>query len=206
MGQALFHCLYSVFLESFKGADCIGYTVTLIGIHPQADIHAHCLPDQLHGADILFIVNAGLDFQNMPAFLRHQPAGLGRHGFRRADADGYVVLYHIAVTAQEFVYRLSQGLSHQIVHGQVHGTFCSAISNNQAIHHCVYGFDIHGIHSHQSLPEQLQHGNDTVHGLTGDRGKWGGFAISHQAFVHSYLDQHAFQIADRCKCYFHRFF
>ena len=99
MRQALFHGLYAVLLKTFQGTDRIGYAVALVGIGPKADVRSHCLPDQFHGKDVVFVIDTCLNLQYMVTFCFHQALGLRCHGLRTADANGDIIVHHVAVAA-----------------------------------------------------------------------------------------------------------
>ena len=70
---------------------------------------------------------------------------------------------------------------------------------HETIHHHVYLFDVHRIHTDQSLTEHLKHRETAFGGFTGDRCKWCRFTIAFDPFIGCDLDEQAFCMMNLCK-------
>ena len=69
----------------------------------------------------------------------------------------------------------------------------------------MYGFDIHGVHTRQSLLKESQNSNDAIDGLSGDRSKGRCLPVACESVLCSYSDQYTLQAADGSKGHLERF-
>ena len=127
-GQALFHRFHTYLFKCFQGAHRIADSVTLVGVHTQADVGAHRLTDQGQCLDVLCRVDAGFDFQNGEAILFHPFPGFGGHGFRCVNAHRHVSDDLVHAAAQHLVQRLTHQLALDIVQGNIHRGLCRGVA------------------------------------------------------------------------------
>ena len=189
----------AVLLHTLQREFCLRDIVALVCIDTETYIRSDRLTNQRQCAEILLRIDTGLDLQDAVAHILHIVCSAGRHLLRCADPDGDIVLNGILISAEYTVQWLAHHLSLDIVECDIDRALRRTVSMHETIHHHVRLFDVHRIHTDQSLTEHLKHRVTALHRFTGDRCKRRCFAITLDAFIGCDLDEQAVRMADLCK-------
>ena len=195
--QALLCRVDAGLFKALERIDRAGYVISLVRVHPEPNVRSDRFADQRKRPDVVVRIDPDLDLQDPVAEIFHEVDRRFRHVFRRHNADRGIVFDLAAESADQLPDRNAGRLSHDIVHGKVHGAFCRAVPGKGVIHHEVDPFDLERIHPDHAGCYGPEERVDRVDRLPGDRRERGRFPVPCDPRIRRDLQDHDLRRVDR---------